>query len=585
MMSKNLIRLAKPVRGIIFAKVFIMAVKFALFVIITVLLVDLVFYATGAVSVEHGIFHRFILIGGLVIARMILNLIEGTISANIGSSIRIELRDDVFARLLNLELDYQKFTDSASLITTSVEGVESLQVYYEKFLPQLFYSIIAPVFLFIYISFIYFPAAIVLFIIVPLIPMSIVLFMKRAERKTAGFWENYERLGNFFLDSLRGLKTLILNGHDEERSGKLHNMSWKFRNATMDLLKTQLTSIIFMDTFAYIGATAGILVAIWGYSHNAMTLREGILILLLSIEFFLPLRLVGSYFHAAMNGMTASEEIAKFLSANAQFKEQQPENSASGNGSIPADQHTVCSFKDVGFSYTENQTLFEKLNFEMKSDEMLAIVGDSGSGKSTIASLLTRFNSPASGKIFLNGKPIEQFSLQHLRETVSYIPHDSYLFSGTIRENLSMSNENATDEELLTACRKAGFEDFILRSENGLDTVLSEGGSNLSGGERQRLAIARSVLKGSQLYIFDESTSNLDSDNEALILDTIRSIAEEKPVLMISHRLNAIRNAQCIICIKSGRIVEKGTADELIAQKGEFYRLFYDQLVVDQGEK
>ncbi len=519
----------------------------------------------------------------IIIFKFILTLLTNEASFNSATHVRRHLRDMIYAKLLELEMGYLEKTQTAHIVTAAVDGVEALQIYFGRYLPQMFYSLIAPLILFICFSTIHLGVALILLLAVPLIPASIIAVMKWAKRVMGGYWDNYEALGGFFLDSLQGLTTLKIFVRDEDREETLKEKSWAFRNATMRLLRMQLTSIVIMDVIAYGCAAIGIVLAGFALAKGTISLSQAIIILFLAADFFLPLRTLGSYYHAGVNGIAASEKIFALL-------EQKPDLTCFPR-EVPAalqnrqDRHVSITFENVGFSYDGTRPILQNVNLTVEAGHTVALVGESGSGKSTVAGLIARFFDPDQGSIMLNGIDIKEIPLEHLRKLVSIVPHSSYIFAGTIADNLRLGNTGATEAHMLEACRAAGFDDFVQSLPHGLDTDVGEQGNKLSGGQRQRLAIARALLHDADLYIFDEATSNVDIENENKIWGAIAELAKHKTTLIISHRLATVENADTIYVLKDGNVVESGRHAELTQSNGTYAKLVKQQAELERYQK
>lgn len=416
---------------------------------------------------------------------------------------------------------------------------------------------IAPVFLFIVTAFFSLKTAVILLICVPLIPVSIVCVQKIAKRLLSDYWVQYAKLGDSFLESLQGLTMLKIYQSDGHIHDKIHAESERFRRITMKVLTMQLNSVTVMDIFAYGGAAAGIILAVLGFSNAELDLCGFVLIVLLSAEFFLPMRKLGSFFHIAMNGMAASDKIFDLLDLT--------ENE---DGKLTVNSGDI-SFDNVNFSYDDSREILKNISMEFPEKSFTAIIGECGCGKSTAAGILSGKNKGYSGSVKIGGNELREISEKSLTESVTLISCGSYIFGGTVRENLLMADKNADDERLWSVLERVRLEEFF-RNENGLDTELASGGANLSGGRRQRLALARGILHDSDIYIFDEATSNIDVESEECILSEIHKMSAEKTVIMITHRLANAVGADRIYAFEKGKIAESGTHSELV-QKGGIY--------------
>ncbi len=581
--NKKLISLAKESRPWIILTVVCNVLKMLaniVQVVFIALLIEKLF--TGAWGTQDVILTAAV-IAAVIILKFILTLLGNEASFNSSAKVRQHLRDMIYAKLLELELGYLEKTQTAHIVTSAVDGVEALQVYFGRYLPQLFFSMIAPLILFIYLSTIHFGVALILLLAVPLIPLSIIAIMKWAKRTMGGYWGNYENLGSFFLDSLQGLTTLKIFVRDEDRGKTLKKKSWAFRNSTMRLLTMQLTSIVVMDIIAFGCAAIGIVLGGVALARGSISLSQAIIILFLAADFFLPLRTLGSYYHAGVNGIAASEKIFALLEQKpilTSFPQEVPEKLKHEHGRNP-----LIKFENVSFSYDKKRPILQNINLTIEPGQTVALVGESGSGKSTVGNMIARFFDPDEGRITLNSVDLKDIPLDYLRKQLSIVPHSTYIFAGTIADNLRLGNSAATESEMLQACKVAGFDDFVQLLPHGLATDVGEKGSKLSGGEKQRLAIARAVLHDANFYIFDEATSNIDIENENKIWDAITELAKQKTTLIISHRLVTVENADTIYVLQDGKLVEAGKHKELIQNDGIYKKLVEQQAELERYQK
>lgn len=469
------------------------------------------------------------------------------------------LREKIFDKLLRLGSSYNEQIATSQVVQLATEGVEQLETYFGKYIPQLFYSLLAPVTLFVVLAFVSVKAAAVLLICVPLIPVSIVAVQKFAKKLLNKYWGIYTELGDSFLENLQGLTTLKIYKADEMKAGQMDEEAQRFRNVTMKVLTMQLNSTSVMDIMAYGGAATGMVVAVSEYYAGNIDAAGAVMIVFLAAEFFLPLRLLGSFFHIAMNGMAASDRIFELLDMH----EDDNSETAVING---ADEGIEIDISNLSFSYDGERNVLENISFELKNGSFVSLVGESGCGKSTIAGILMKRVTGWKGSVTVNGQDIRNISDIDIMKNITLVSHDSYLFKGTVRDNLMMGSPMASDDMMTAALKRVNLADFV-ESEGGLDMQLNERASNLSGGQKQRLAMARALLKDSGVYIFDEATSNIDIESEEMIMSVIRELAKTKSVLLISHRLANVVNSDDIYMLKDGVIVESGTHDELIANK------------------
>lgn len=489
-----------------------------------------------------------------LIVRYIVNQKAIEMSYQSSHIVKETLRSRLYKKLAKIGNSYTNEWSTAEIVQLSSEGVEQLETYFASYIPQFFYSLIAPMTLFIIISFMNFKAALVLLVCVPLIPMSIVFVQKFAKRLLNRYWGQYTKLGDSFLENLQGLTTLKIYEADGHYHEKMNVESENFRKITMRVLTMQLNSITVMDLVAYGGSALGIVFALRGTTDLFQTL----FIILISAEFFIPMRQLGSYFHIAMNGMAASDKLFAIL----EMETKEKQNVNINNYSISA--------SNLRFGYTDKEVLHD-ICFEANKG-LIGFVGESGSGKSTIASLLMGQYPNYSGELKLSNYEIKDINIYPYMTLVSL---ESYLFSGSLKDNLCMAKD-VSDKEMNMVLEKVGVLDFV-NEQGGLDMCILEGGKNLSGGQRQRLVLARALLKDSPIYIMDEATSNIDVESENKIMEVLYELSKEKLVLCISHRLANLIHADQIYCLKDGNIVERGTHEELLQQNGVYCDLFNTQ--------
>lgn len=497
-----------------------------------------------------------------VIARYICERQAARASYRASANIKRVLRHNIYEKLLRLGASYKEKIPTSEVIQVSTEGVEQLEIYYGKYLPQLFYSLLAPVTLFIILSRFSVKACVVLLVCVPLIPISIAAVQKFAKKLLNKYWGIYTELGDSFLENLQGLTTLKIYQADGIKAKEMDEESERFRKITMKVLTMQLNSVSVMDIVAYGGAAVGMIVTVSEFAVGNVGLQGAFALILLASEFFIPLRLLGSFFHIAMNGMSASDKIFRILD----LKE-----SEDGTRHLPdrtehsADHEIAVRMSGVSFGYEPDRQVLEDITLDISAGSFVALAGVSGCGKSTVASLITGRNRGFSGEISINGIPVEKIAEKDLMRRITLVRHNSYLFKGTVADNLRMAAPEASRQDMETVLKKVNLFEF-LEKQGGLETILDEQGSNLSGGQRQRLSIARALLADSPMYIFDEAASNIDVESEEKIMEVIRELAQTKTVLFISHRLSNVMSADRIYMMEKGRITESGTHAELMGE-------------------
>lgn len=583
MINKRLIGLCKESKKYIFLTIFVnwlAAVCNIVTIILIGQLINKVFSVGKNITKDSStfietlnkisFFNTGILIVVMLLIRFICNILYVKFSNAASKEARLTLRELIYKKLLKLGSNYNKVESTASIVQVTVEGVEQLEVYFGKYIPQFFYSLLVPVTLFIFMSAISLNAAIVFIACVPLIPMSIIAIMKIAKRILKDYWKSYSNLGGTFLENLQGLTTLKVYNVDEERHVKMNKEAESFRKITMKVLSMQLNSITIMDVVAFGGAALGSIVALLEFKVGQIEVGSLISIILLSSEFFIPLRLLGSYFHIAMNGMAASDRIFNLLDS----KERTLNNDS--NEEIKLKEVSI-SLNNVYFSYDKERQVIKNINMDISKGGIVAIVGESGSGKSTVASLILNNNEIDSGEILINNQNINNISINNLYNNVGMVSTSSYIFTGTILDNLLIAKKDATVDEINSALQKARLYDFVSNSKDGLNTNVGEGGNALSGGQKQRLALARVILSDKPMIIFDEATSNIDVESEEAILEAIYELAIEKTILVISHRLLNVVNAKNIYVLDKGSLIEEGTHSELYEKQGHYYKMFTNQ--------
>ena len=489
-------------------------------------------------------------------------------------AVKKTLREKIYQKLLRLGNSYSEQVKTSEVVQVAVEGVDQLETYFGAYLPQFFYAMLAPLTLFVVLCFVNVPAAVVLLICVPLIPVAIAAVQTWAKKLLSKDWGQYTELGDTFLENLQGLTTLKIYQADEFKQQEMNEQAEKFRKITMKVLTMQLNSITIMDLIAYGGAALGVIMAVTQYQSGGVSLEGCLLIILLAADFFIPMRQLGSFFHIAMNGMAASDKIFRLLDLE--------ETKLEITESFPSEHTIRCS--GLSFSYEPDREILHNVDLAFHQGSFTALVGESGCGKSTLASILMGRNRGYTGKVTVGGVPLSSIQEESLLRNITYISHQSYLFKGTVRDNLLMGKPAASDEELWAVLSRVNLAAF-LKAEQGLDTRLLEKASNLSGGQCQRLALARALLHDSPVYIFDEATSNIDVESENDIMREIHELAKSKTVILVSHRLANVVGADHIYVLDHGTVAESGSHEELLSRHGLYERLWTAQQTLEQFGK
>ena len=516
--------------------------------------------------------------GALVIVALLLRFVcdRQASHASYHASVDVKriLRDKIYSKLLRLGASYREKVTTSEVVQMAAEGVEQLETYFGKYLSQLFYSLLAPVTLFVILSFVNWQASLVLLVCVPLIPISIVAVQKIAKKFLNKYWGIYTELGDSFLENLQGLTTLKIYRTDEKKAEEMDEESQRFRQITMKVLTMQLNSTSVMDIIAYGGAAVGMIVTLTQFMKGNLSVHGALMLILLASEFFIPLRLLGSFFHIAMNGMAASDKIFALLDL------PEPEEKTQILNGTEMD----IEFTDVHFSYEEDREILKGINMEFPAGSFTSLVGTSGCGKSTAAAVLMGRNQGYEGSVTIEGKELSDIQESSLIDQITLVSHNSYLFKGTVADNLRMGKPDATEDEMRDALEKVNLWGF-LQAQQGFSTKVLEKGSNFSGGQCQRLAIARALLHNTPVYIFDEATSNIDAESEEMIMDVIHKLAETKTILLISHRLANVVKSDRIYMMKEGRIAETGTHEKLMEADGGYAELYRSQMELEQYGK
>jgi ABC-type transport system involved in cytochrome bd biosynthesis fused ATPase/permease subunit len=504
-----------------------------------------------------------------------------------GSRVKQSLRERIYRQLIALGPGYNRHISTAETVQLSGEGVEQLESYFGRYVPQFFYSLLAPLTLFVVLARISLKAGLILLVCVPLIPITIAMIQTIAKKLLGKYWTSYVKLGDSFLENLQGLTTLKIYGADEGKRREMNHDAENFRRITMKVLRMQLNSITIMDLIAYGGAVLAIILAAGEFRGGLISFGEAFFIIMIGAEFFIPMRLLGSCFHVAMNGIAASAKIFRLLDLPAAAgKPLVPEaasrraNDIRANGvcleNLSFAWAPVSASRAGGESSPPPRLVLQHITLEIPEGGFIALAGESGSGKSTVAAILSGRAAPYEGHALIEGREIADLDPANLMKNITLVDHTSYLFAGTLRENLLMAKPGAADGELYAALKQVRLDEFTGGRE-GLDTRIAEGAANLSGGQKQRAAIARALLHDTAMYIFDEASSNIDMESEEAIMEAVNGLAKRKTVLLITHRLANARRADRIAVLDQGRLAAFDTHEALMGQGGVYARMYHQQ--------
>ena len=505
-----------------------------------------------------------------IIVRYIASRLVGDLKDTLGRKAKKDLRERVYNKIVKLGVRSTDGMSMAGLTQVSMEGVEQLDLYYSSYIPQFFYAMLAPFILFGITVWIEWRVAVVLLCCVPLIPVSIIAVSKYAKKIFAKYWGKYTSMGDSFLDSVQGLKELKIFKADEAQHTKMNETSEDFRKITMKVLVMQLASTTIMDLVAYGGAGIGIAMAILSVIKWELAPIAALFLILVAVDFFLPLRAFGSAFHVAMNGASAGKKILSLL--------EQPDP-VWGEETVT---DTEIKVENVTFSYDGKRDVLKNVSMTFPKTGMTAIVGESGCGKSTVVNMLFGAFRPKSGAVTVGGKELESLSRESYYSHLAVVSYNTYIFNETVRANFMLANKAVTDEEIYGALEKVNLADFI-RENGGLDKVITEDAANISGGQKQRLALAVNLVTHKDIYVFDEATSNIDIESEAIIMANIKALSREKAVIVISHRLANVTPADLIYYMESGELKESGTHRELMERNSGYAKLYTTQKNLEEG--
>ena len=507
-----------------------------------------------------------------ILVRYIASRLTGDLKDVLGRKVKKDLRAQTYDKILRLGVKSTDGMSMAGLTQVSMEGIEQLDLYYSTYLPQFFFSMIAPFILFAICVGIDWRTSLVLLACVPLIPVSIVAVSKYAKKIFAKYWGKYTSMGDGFLDSVQGLKELKIFRADAARQVRMNESAEEFRKITMKVLVMQLASTTIMDLVAFGGAGAGIALSVVGLMNGWLAPASALFLVLVAVEFFLPLRALGSAFHVAMNGASAGKKIISLLN---QPDPVWGEKDAEGR---------ELALENVTFSYDKKRDVLKDVTMNFLEKGMTAIVGESGCGKSTVVNLLIGARRPDKGRVLIGGEKLENVSRTAYYSRLASVSYNTYIFNDTVRANFELAKKGVTDEEIFAALEKVNLSSFI-KENGGLDKVITEDANNISGGQKQRLALAVNLVADKDIYVFDEATSNIDVDSEAVIMKNIKEMSAKKSVIVISHRLANVVPADNIYFMRDGQVIESGSHSQLMARKGEYAKLFNVQKQLEEGYK
>ena len=498
----------------------------------------------------------------------VFQLIQGELEYRAQAAARSSIRQKLFTKTMSLDAGYIEKIGPNSAITSAVDGVEQMQVYFSVYLPSLIFSVIAPVYLFtkIYPSS-FFIACILLVVSFVLLPLHNA-FRYRIEKLRKSYWKSLEDMTGYYLDSIRGLSTLKLFDQSDKHAEVLGEKADYLNRQINEFMKVNFTSFLVTEGIIYITLFLCVFIAINGFVNKTMDLSSVLMILLLGYSYFGSIRQLMSATHDALTAVSAATRAEEILAVESEKIRQNKKQDSYQEGIL---------LKDVSFSYEGRKEVLQNINIKIEKSKTTALVGLSGCGKSTIASMLMKFIYPSSGAIYLNGKDYACMNREEIAKYIVMVPQTVSLFNDTIRNNLLLANPFASDEQLWQVLHEVSLDKHIQKMSDGLDTMVSEFGSNLSGGQKQMMGIARALLTDAEYIIFDEATSAVDPESEKIIWDCINKLSKKRTLIIISHRLSAIRNADQIIVLRAGVVEEIGSHDELMKNHGLYRDLVEEQ--------
>lgn len=569
MLDKELLRLLGSNRKYIFYTIAVMMTGLLANLSITAGICTAIYLLTQQAEPGAYLMPVLLAVAGIIV-RYAASRVSGNLKDILGRKAKKDLREKTYDKIVRLGVRSTDGMSIAGLTQVAMEGIEQLDLYYSSYIPQFFYAMLAPLVLFLVTVWIDWRVAVALICCVPLIPVSIIAVSKYAKKIFAKYWGKYTSMGDSFLDSVQGLRELKIFRADAARHEKMNRNAEEFRKITMKVLVMQLASTTIMDMVAYGGAGLGIAFAVTGAAYRGLPPVYALFLILVAVEFFLPLRAFGSAFHVAMNGVSAGKKILSLL---AQPDPVWGDEELSG---------TELRLDNVTFSYDGERSVLRNVSMKFPAVGMTAIVGESGCGKSTAVGLLTGALRPGSGTVVAGGKPLGSLSREAYYSRVAVVSCNTYVFNTTVRENFRLAKKDVTDDDIISSLEQVNLADFI-RENGGLDKAVTEDGANISGGQKQRLALAVNLVADKDIYIFDEATSNIDIESESVIMRNIKALSGKKSVIVISHRLENVVPSDLIYYMDNGEVRESGTHAALMAHQGGYSALYTAQKVLENG--
>ncbi len=565
MINKKLYKFCGNTKKYIFFAVLIDCIKLITSVAFAYVFAFLISGILSGVCVSCN-YNKYI-IGALLLGLIKIYLIKYSARFNfkVVREVKHSLRKSIYQKVLAMGMAYQDSLSTQELNHLSVEGVEQLENYYGSYLSQFYYALVSSLILFLSLVYFSFKIALILMLASLFIPALLQGIMKIVRNVQKKYWKKYATVGDMFLDSVTGITTLKIFEADADRSNKMDKSAEEFRKQTMRVLGMQLNSIMLIDWVVYVTSATVIIIAAKLYIDNNIDMFAFIAILMLSAEFFVPMRMLTAKFHVAMTGVAAGESILEFLEIeNTRYE-----------GTKVFEKNANISLKNFHFAYNDETEILKGIDITFESGKFTALVGASGSGKSTIASIISA-SLKSKDKVYYGSLHIEDMMQGEITKNVIRIPHNSHIFYASVRDNVLMGKNNVSDEKIIDVLKKLKMWDF-LQAKDSLDTMLLSGGKNISGGQSQRIAIARALIQDFNVYIFDEATSNVDVESEEIILDIIKELAKTKTVIYISHKMSVVSLADYVYVLQDGKISEAGKHNDLMKNKGLYHQLYTEQ--------